>query len=161
MTRHTISVLVENKFGVLARIAGLFSGRGYNIHTLNVSPGQDPKFSHMTIVVQEKEQVLEQIIKGLNKLINVVEVIDFRESDNIYCQLVLLRLGVSAEKRGEIVELCRLFHAEVVDVTHDTLTIELTGDDPKVDRFLSLVSHFEIQMITRTGKIALPKPQNK
>ena len=84
MTRHTISVLVENKFGVLARIAGLFSGRGYNIHSLNVAPSQDPRFSRMTIVVREKEDVLDQIIKHLEKLVNTVEVVDFRNTDNVY-----------------------------------------------------------------------------
>ena len=88
MTRHTISVLVENKFGVLARIAGLFSGRGYNIHSLNVAPSQDPRFSRMTIVVREKEDVLDQIIKHLEKLVNTVEVVDFRNTDNVYRETV-------------------------------------------------------------------------
>ena len=94
MTRHTISVLVENKFGVLARIAGLFSGRGYNIHSLNVAPSQDPRFSRMTIVVREKEDVLDQIIKHLEKLVNTVEVVDFRNTDNVYRETVLTRIGV-------------------------------------------------------------------
>ncbi len=161
MTRHTISVLVENKFGVLARIAGLFSGRGYNIHSLNVAPSQDPRFSRMTIVVREREDVLNQIIKHLEKLVNTVEVIDFRNTDNVYREIVLLRVGVTAETRHEVVELCRLFHAQIVDVTKDTLTIEITGDEFKIDRFLVLMKDYDILLLTRSGKIALPKPEQE
>lgn len=158
MTRHTISVLVENKFGVLARIAGLFSGRGYNIHSLNVAPSQDPRFSRMTIVVREKENVLDQIIKHLEKLVNTVEVIDFRTSENVYREIVLLRVGVDAKSRHEVTELCQLFRAQIVDVTKDTLTIELTGDEYKLERFLVLMEDYNIQLLTRSGKIAVPKP---
>ncbi len=161
MTRHTISVLVENKFGVLARIAGLFSGRGYNIHSLNVAPSQDPRFSRMTIVVREKEHVLDQIIKHLNKLVNTVEVVDFRGTDNIYREIVLLRVGITAETRASLIELCQLFRASIVDVTKETLTIEITGDEFKVDRFLSLMSDYDIQLLTRSGKIAVPKPDQE
>lgn len=161
MTRHTISVLVENKFGVLARIAGLFSGRGYNIHSLNVAPSQDPRFSRMTIVVREREDVLNQIIKHLEKLVNTVEVIDFRNTDNVYREIVLLRVGVTAQTRHEVVELSRLFHAQIVDVTKDTLTIEVTGDEFKIDRFLTLMKDYDIQLLTRSGKIALPKPEQE
>lgn len=161
MTRHTISVLVENKFGVLARIAGLFSGRGYNIHSLNVAPSQDPRFSRMTIVVREKEYVLDQIIKHLNKLVNSVEVVDFRGTDNIYREIVLLRVGITAETRASLIELCQLFRASIVDVTKDTLTIEITGDEFKIDRFLSLMAEYDIQLLTRSGKIAVPKPDQE
>lgn len=161
MTRHTISVLVENKFGVLARIANLFSGRGYNIHSLNVAPSQDPRFSRMTIVVREKENVLDQIIKHLHKLVNVVEVVDFRGTNNIYREIVLLRIGVTAETRPEVIELCQIFRASIVDVTKDTLTIEVTGDEFKIDRFLSLMQDFNIQLLTRSGKIAVPTPQQE
>lgn len=156
--RHTISVLVENKFGVLARIAGLFSGRGYNIHSLNVAPSQDPLFSRMTIVVQEQEETLNQIIKQLNKLINTVEVVDFRDTENVYREIVLMRVGINSDTRGEIIELCQLFHAAIVDVTKNTLTIEIAGDDFKIDRFLNLMQEYDIQLLTRSGKIAVPKP---
>ena len=108
MTRHTISVLVENKFGVLARIAGLFSGRGYNIHSLNVAPSQDPRFSRMTIVVREKEDVLDQIIKHLEKLVNTEEVVDFRNTDNVYRETVLTRIGVDSATRHEVIEFCQI-----------------------------------------------------
>lgn len=159
MNRHTISVLVENKFGVLARIAGLFSGRGYNIHTLNVAPSQDPKFSRMTIVVREKEYVLDQIIKQLHKLVNVVEVIDFRDSDNIYRELILVRFGTTAENRSKIMDIAHIFDAEIVDLTHDSMSLEVSGDRHKIDRFLMLTEELDIQLLTRTGAIALPKPE--
>ena len=158
MTRHTISVLVENKFGVLARIAGLFSGRGYNIHSLNVAPSQDPRFSRMTIVVREKEDVLDQIIKHLEKLVNTVEVVDFRNTDNVYRETVLTRIGVDSATRHEVSEFCQILGAHIVDVTRDALTIEVTGGEDKRDRFLSLIEDYDVQMLTRSGRIALPKP---
>ena len=146
MTRHTISVLVENKFGVLARIAGLFSGRGYNIHSLNVAPSQDPRFSRMTI-------------KHLEKLVNTVEVVDFRNTDNVYRETVLTRIGVDSASRHEVIEFCQILGASIVDVTRDALTIEVTGGEHKIDRFLSLIEDYDVQMLTRSGRIALPKPR--
>lgn len=158
MTRHTISVLVENKFGVLARIAGLFSGRGYNIHTLNVAPSQDPEFSRMTIVVNEKAEVLDQIIKQLHKLVNVVEVIDFRGTESVYRELVLMRIRLDGQNRSEVLELCQIFKADIVDVSINTLTIEFAGDEPAIERFLCLTSHLDVELFSRSGRIALPKP---
>lgn len=158
MTRHTISVLVENKFGVLARIAGLFSGRGYNIHTLNVAPSHDPNFSHMTIVVNEKENVLDQIIKQLKKLVNVVEVIDYRDSENVYRELVLVRIQARKEDHAEVINLCKVFKGEILDLTSDTISLKISGDTRKVENFLTLISDYTIQFLTRTGSIALPNP---
>ena len=157
MTRHTISVLVENKFGVLARIAGMFSGRGYNIHTLNVGPSHDPSISRMTIVVREKENVLEQIIKQLDKLVDVIEVIDFRAGESVNREMVLVQVAVNRETRGEVVELCDIFRAKIIDVSPGKLTIEVTGDEGKVSKFIQLMENFEITALTRTGKIALPR----
>ena len=159
MTRHTLSVLVENKFGVLARIAGLFSGRGYNIHTLNVAPSHDPNFSRMTIVVSEKENVLDQIIKQLQKLINVVEVVDYRDYASINRELILIRVSIKREMRAELVSLCRIFNAEILDLTPDSMSIEVSGDNNKIDRFLLMLDGYDIQIMTRTGMIALPKPE--
>jgi acetolactate synthase-1/3 small subunit len=159
MTLHTISVLVENKFGVLARVAGMFSGRGYNIQSLNVGPSQDPKLSRMTIVVREKENVLNQIIKQLDKLIDVIQVIDFREGDYVERELVLLRVSIDRTTRPEVIELCDIFRAKIIDVSRESLTIEITGDSGKVDKFLSLMENFTISELTRTGKIALPRVQ--
>lgn len=160
MTLHTISVLVENKFGALTRIAGLFSGRGYNIHSLNVAPSEDSKFSRMTIVVDEQEETLNQIIKQLNKLVNVVDVIDFRQGENVFREIILLRVGVTKETRSEIVDLCNIFHARVVDATKNTFSIEISGGEFRLGRFLSLIRDYDVQMIVRSGRIAIPKPQD-
>ena len=160
MTLHTISVLVENKFGVLARVAGMFSGRGYNIHTLNVGPSHDPKISRMTIVVREKELVLNQIIKQLDKLIDVIQVIDFREGDYVDRELVLLQVKVDRQSRAEVIELCQIFRAKIIDVARRAVTIEITGDCGKIDKFIALMDSFGIVELTRTGRIALPRVSN-
>jgi acetolactate synthase-1/3 small subunit len=157
MIRHTISVLVENKFGVLARVAGMFSGRGYNIHTLNVGPSHDPTISRMTIVVREKENVLDQIIKQLDKLIDVIKVVDFREGESVNRELVLLRVETPPDMRAEVITLCDIFRARIIDVSSTGLTVEVTGDEGKISKFLQLMSDFNIVDLTRTGKIALPR----
>lgn len=157
MTRHTISVLVENKFGVLARIAGMFSGRGYNIHTLNVGPSHDPEISRMTIVVREKENVLDQIIKQLDKLVDVIQVIDFRDGQSVNRELVLIQIAVDKASRAEAIELCDIFRAKIIDVGPKQMTIEVTGDEGKVGKFITLMENFQITALTRTGKIALPR----
>lgn len=157
MTLHTISVLVENKFGVLARVAGMFSGRGYNIHTLNVGPSHDPNISRMTIVVREKENVLNQIIKQLDKLIDVMQVIDFREGDYVDRELVLLQVKVDRQTRAEVIELCQIFRAKIIDVGRSVVTIEITGDSVKIDKFVALMENFGLLDLTRTGRIALPR----
>lgn len=157
MTRHTLSVLVENKFGVLARVAGMFSGRGYNIHTLNVGPTHDPKMSRMTIVVREKEHTLNQIIKQLEKLVDVIEVVDFREGEFVNRELVLLQVAVDRDTRAEVIELCQIFRAKITDVGIDKLTIEITGDQGKIDKFVALMENFGIVELARTGRIALPR----
>jgi len=155
--RHTISVLVENKFGVLVRIAGLFSGRGFNIDTLNVAPTQDVTQSRMTIVVKGDEAVLEQIIKQLNKLIDVIEVQDFREGEYVDRELVLLKVAADAKTRSEVMQICDIFRAKIVDVAHKTLTVEITGTESKIAAFLELMQPFGVRELTRTGKIALPR----
>src|SRR4051795_5850522 len=114
--RHTISVLVENKFGVLTRVAGMFSGRGFNIDTLNVGPTLDPSTSRMTIVVRGDDTVLEQVTKQLNKLVDVISIQDFREDEAVDRELVLLRVTVSAETRAEVLQICDIFRAKIIDV---------------------------------------------
>ena len=157
MTFHTISVLVENKFGVLARVAGMFSGRGYNIRSLNFGPSHDPQISRMTIVVKEKENVLNQIIKQLDKLIDVIQVIDFREGDYVDRELVLLQIQVDRQTRPEAIEICQLFRAKIIDVGRSVLTIEITGNTSKIEKFTSLMEAFGIIDLTRTVRIALPR----
>jgi acetolactate synthase-1/3 small subunit len=155
--RHTISILVENKFGVLTRVAGLFSGRGYNIDTLNVGPTHDPKLSRMTIVTTGDEATLEQIVKQLNKLPNVIKVQNFSEGEYVDRELLLVKVGVDSKSRAEVMQITDIFRAKIVDVQPKSLTIEITGNDSKVEKFLDLMNSFGVQEITRTGKAALPR----
>jgi acetolactate synthase-1/3 small subunit len=155
--QHTISVLVENKFGVLTRVAGLFSGRGYNIDTLNVGPTHDPKLSRMTVVTHGDEPTIEQIIKQLNKLPDVLKVQDFAAGDAVGRELVLIKLGVDSTTRAEVMQISDIFRAKIVDVQAKSLTIEITGNESKVEKFISLLQSFEVLAITRTGQIALPR----
>ena len=155
--RHTLSVLVENKFGVLARIAGLFSGRGFNIDTLNVAPTQDPTTSRMTIVVKGDDAVLEQVTKQLNKLVDVIKVQDFRDGEYVDRELVLVKVGVDAKTRPEVMQICDIFRAKIVDVQHKALTVEVTGNESKIEKFLELMETFGIRDLTRTGKVAMPR----
>lgn len=155
---HTISVLVENKFGVLSRVAGLFSGRGYNIHSLNVAPCEDPNFSRMTIDVNEGSEKLDQVIKQLSKLVNVVEVIDYRDEPTVTREVVLMRVRFG-EKKQEILELCNIFGARILDATRELLTIEFCGGQFRIERFLNLMHDYDVTMLTRSGKIAVVKPK--
>jgi acetolactate synthase I/III small subunit len=155
--RHTISVIVENKFGVLTRIAGMFSGRGYNIDTMNVGPTHDEKTSRMTLVVKGDDTTIDQVVKQLNKLVDVIEVQDFREGEFIDRELVLVKVSVNAKSRPEIMQICDIFRAKIVDVQPKTMTIEVTGNESKISKFLMLMNNFGIQDLARTGKIALPR----
>ena len=155
--RHTISVLVENKFGVLTRVAGLFSGRGYNIDTLNVAPTADQTASRMTIVTRGDDATLEQIVKQLNKLPDVIKVQDFREGEFVDRELVLVKVSVDSKSRAEVMQIADIFRAKIVDVQPKSLTIESTGDESKIEKLLSLMKTFGIIELTRTGKVALPR----
>src|SRR5689334_19728928 len=155
--RHTISVLVENKFGVLTRVAGLFSGRGYNIDSLNVAPTADATASRMTIVTRGDDTTLEQIVKQLNKLPDVIKVHDFREGEYVDRELVLVKVSVDSKTRAEVMQITDIFRAKIVDVQPKTLTIEITGNESKIEKFIALMKTFGITEITRTGKVALPR----
>ena len=155
--RHTISVLVENKFGVLARVAGLFSGRGYNIDTLNVAPMLEAGFSRMTIVTRGDDATLEQIVKQLNKLVNVVHVQDFHEGEYVDRELALVKVKADARTRSEIMQICDIFRGKIVDVQRAELMVEITGDESKLMKFLHLLEPFGILEIARTGRVAMPR----
>jgi len=155
--RHTLSVLVENKFGVLTRIAGMFSGRGFNIDTLNVGPTLDPTRSRMTIVVRGDDAVLEQVTKQLNKLIDVIEIENFLDDQFVDRELVLLRVNVDGSKRSEVMQICDIFRAKIIDVQPANLAIEITGNENKIEKFLSLMEPFGVRDLTRTGKVALAR----
>jgi acetolactate synthase I/III small subunit len=155
--RHTISILVENKFGVLARVAGMFSGRGFNIDTLNVGPTLDASASRMTIVVRGDDKVLEQVNKQLEKLVDVIDVQDFRDEEFVDRELVLLRVKATSKTRPEVMQICDIFRAKIIDVQPETLAIEVTGSEGKTRKFLALMERFGIRALTRTGKVALPR----
>jgi acetolactate synthase-1/3 small subunit len=155
--RHTLSVLVENRFGVLTRVAGMFSGRGFNIDTLNVAPTLDASMSRMTIVVRGDDKVLEQVVKQTEKLVDVIKVEDFRDDEFVDRELVLMRVNVTAKTRSEVLQICDVFRAKIVDVRLDKLVIEITGNEGKIAKFISLMEHFGIAEMTRTGKVALSR----
>jgi len=155
--RHTISVIVTNEFGVLSRISGLFSGRGFNIESLSVAETKDPKFSRMTIVTRGDEAVIEQVTKQLNKLISVVKVHDFTGEEYIERELALVKITASAESRAEILSIVDIFRAKVVDVSPRSYTIEVTGDEEKISAITELLRPFGIKEIVRTGLIAMAR----
>jgi len=157
MSTHIISVMVENRHGALSRIANLFSSRGYNISTLNVAETDDPSISRMTIVVGGDEEVLEQVVKQLNKLIDVIKVIDFRDEPVIDRELILLRADVSRSNRHEIIELADIFGATIAAVSLNSVTIELSSTSQMIDDFVALVKPYGIKEMVRTGKVALAR----
>ncbi|MCO5051609.1 MAG: acetolactate synthase small subunit [Verrucomicrobiae bacterium] len=155
--RHTISVLVENKFGVLTRVAGLFTGRGYNIHSLNVAPTHDATASCMTIVTHGDDATLEQIIKQLSKLPDVLKVQHFEDGEYVDRELVLVKVAVDSKHRAEVMQITDIFRAKIVDVQPKNLIIEITGDENKIEKFIGLMDNFGIVALTRTGKAAMPR----
>ena len=155
--RHTISVLVENKFGVLARVAGMFSGRGFNIDSLNVAPTHEPSVSRITAILNGDEGQLDLCIKQLRKFVNVVEVTDFKEGQAVARELVLVKVSVDAKTRSEVVQIADIFRAKIVNLSHENLIIELTGDDDKISALLGLLEPFGILELARTGRLALKR----
>jgi acetolactate synthase-1/3 small subunit len=157
LLKHTIAVLVENKFGVLSRVAGLFSARGYNIESLSVGETLDSSVSRMTLVVRGDAFIIEQVIKQLHKLIDVIKVTDLSEEDHVEREMILVRVNAEPLARAEILRSADIFRAKVVDVTPGTYTLELTGDEPKLDAFIELLRPFGIQELVRTGKVAIAR----
>jgi acetolactate synthase I/III small subunit len=153
--RHTISILVENKFGVLARVSSLFSGRGFNIDTLNVGPIHQEGYSRITATIIGDDAALDQALKQLNKLINVIEVEDFEGQEAVSRELVLLKVTATTQTRSEIIQICDIFRAKIIDVASDTAVIEITGNPAKVQGFLNLIKPFGILEMARTGNVAL------
>ena len=155
--KHTIFALVENKSGVLARISGLFSARGYNINSLAVGETEKPDISRITIVVNGDENVLEQVTKQLNKLPDVIKVRDFKGAHYIERDLMLIKVSADKKVRPEIMEIVSVFRAKVVDVAKSSLTIEMTGDEDKIQAFVELMRPYGILELARTGVIALER----
>lgn len=155
--KHIISVEVENKFGILARIASLFSARGFNIDSLTVGETEDPSVSRMTIVVPGDEQVIEQVIKQLRKLIDVIKVADLTYDPTIMRELVLTRVTARGRDRDEVMRIAEIFRARIVDVHPESLTLEVTGDEEKIEGLLTLLRPFGIKKLVRTGIAALTR----
>ncbi len=153
--KHTISVLVQNRFGVLARIAGLFSGRGFNIDSLNVSPTQDETLSRMTIVTHGDDAVIEQVEKQLNRLVEVMKVTDLTGSGFVSRELMLVKVRTDGNTRNDVIQFANIFKANVVNVEHESLVIEVTGPNEKLDAFVELMGKFGIVELARTGRVAL------
>lgn len=153
--RHTLSVLVENKFGVLSRVAGLFSGRGYNIESLCVAPTMDPTVSLMTIVTTGDDQVIEQVCKQLNKLIDVIKVSDVTSKSCVDREMILVRVAARKDDRDEILRIAQIFEGKVVDVGEDNLTVEASGDESKIEAMLKMLKPYGIRELVRTGKVAM------
>lgn len=153
--RHTISVLVENEFGVLARIAGLFSGRGFNIESLSVAETLDPAVSRMTLVTNGDDRVIEQVEKQLNKLVNVIRVSDAAEAPNVQRELVLIKVAASAATRAEVANLIDIFRGKIIDVSTSTYVVEATGTEDKINALIALLEPIGILEIARTGRVAM------
>ncbi|MEX0753658.1 MAG: acetolactate synthase small subunit [Actinomycetota bacterium] len=157
MSRHTLSVLVEDKPGVLTRVAGLFAARGYNIESLAVGPTEEGGLSRMTIVVDVASKSLEQVTKQLNKLINIIKILEHTDRDSVERELVLVKVRAEGDARARIMEIADVFRVKIIDVSRRTLTIEATGAPDKVEALLELLSDFGIVELSRTGRIALTR----
>jgi len=157
MNRHVLSVLVENQSGVLSRVSGLFSRRGYNIDSLSVGETEDPKVSRMTIVVRGDDYILEQIKKQLNKLIDVIKIVELDPQQSVFRELAMIKVNTTMETRASIIEIVSIFRANIVDVSNETLTVEMTGDESKIEAFISLMNNYGIVEVVRTGLTAIER----
>ena len=155
MSKHTLSVLVENKPGVLARIAGLFSRRGFNIDSLAVGPTEHPDVSRMTVVVDVEELPLEQVTKQLNKLVEVLKVVELERSASVQREILLVKVRADLQTRSHILETAQLFRAKVVDVAPDAVTIEATGSSDKLEALLRILEPFGIKELVQSGRVAI------
>ncbi|MDM7935220.1 MAG: acetolactate synthase small subunit [Methanothrix sp.] len=153
--KHTIAVIVENKSGVLTRIAGLFSRRSFNIESLSVGATDNPDYSRMTITVQGDEDVIEQVIKQLSKLINVIRVSELDPSESVERELAVIKVSADRDKRGEIIQIANIFRANIIDVSSRSMIIEVTGDEEKIDAIIALLRQFGIKELARTGKVSM------
>ena len=158
--RHILSILVENQSGVLSRVTGLFSRRGFNIDSLSVGVTEDPKLSRITIVTEGDNRVVNQISKQLEKLIDVIKVVELLPDESVYRELALIKVAATAEHRSEVVSIVEIFRANIIDVSNDTITAEITGDQRKIQAFTELMGTYGIKEIVRTGLTGLQRGTN-
>ena len=161
MARHTLSVLVNNHMGVLSRVSGLFSRRGYNIESLSVGATEDNNISRMTIVMECEDDVYDQIKNQLAKLMDVLKLIEFKDDESVKRELALIKIDSRNEKRSQILEIANIFRAHVIDVTNNTLIIEITGDQSKVSAIISMLDEFGIKEVIRTGVTAIARGESE
>ena len=159
--KHTISVMVENKFGVLARVSGLFSSRGFNIESLSVGETTDSTVSRMTIVTRGDDQIIEQVIKQLRRLIDVIKVTDLTEDNFVEREMVLIKVNSDSKSRSEILEIVNVFRGKIIDLSPRSYIIEVTGDSEKIDAILGLLKPIGIKEIARTGSVAMSRGVKK
>ena len=159
--RHTISIYVDNESGVLSRIAGLFSARGFNIESLNVAPTEDPETSRITLITSGDDFIIQQIIKRFNNMVNVIRVVDLSDVNRVEREMVLIKVRTTEKNRAEILRIVDIFRAKVVDTTLKSFMIEITGDVKKVGGFIELVKPFGIKEIARTGTVAMTRENKK
>jgi len=155
--KHTISILVENKFGALNRIVGLFSARGYNIDSISVGTSEDDSVARVTIVSKGDDDVIEQIIKQLNKLVDVTKVVDLTYDSFVERELVIVKVAANRNTRPELMQISEIFRSKIIDISQKSLTIEATGSEQKVDALIKMLSPFGIKEIARTGRVALKR----
>ncbi|MGB5397011.1 MAG: acetolactate synthase small subunit [Gammaproteobacteria bacterium] len=155
--RHIISILMENESGALSRVAGLFSARGYNIESLSVAPTDDPSLSRMTLVTSGTDEIVEQISKQLNKLVDVVKLIDLTEAPHIARELMLIKVEAVADTRDEVKRLVDIFRGRIIDVTDTSYTIEVTGNGDKLDAFVQSLSSISIHEVVRSGLLGISR----
>jgi acetolactate synthase-1/3 small subunit len=155
--RHTISVTVENRFGVLSRVVGLFSGRGFNIDSLSVGETTDPEISRITIVTTGDDRIIEQVAKQLNKLIDVIKVTDLTDLNFVDREMILVKINATDKTKAEILRINDIFRGKIVDVSQASYTFEITGDDGKIEAFIKMVKPFGVKEIARTGKVAVSR----
>ena len=160
MERHVLSVLVRNSSGVLTRVSGLFARRGFNIDSLTVGRTENPEISRMTITLNGNEDVLEQFTKQLNKLEDVLRVLKLKSDNSVYRELVLIKVKADAEQRAAVNEVVKIFRSKIIDVSPETLTIELTGDESKISALIKPLEEYEIKELVRTGVFELERGSN-
>ncbi len=155
--KHTISVTVENRFGVLSRVVGLFSGRGFNIDSLSVGETLDPEISRITIVTRGDDRIIEQVTKQLHKLVDVIKVTDLTDLNFVDREMILIKISATEKTKAEVLRINEIFRGKIVDVSHASYTFEITGDEGKINAFLKLVKPFGVKDIARTGKVAISR----
>ncbi|MDF1537219.1 MAG: acetolactate synthase small subunit [bacterium] len=155
--KHTISVTVENRFGVLSRVAGLFSGRGFNIESLSVGETIDASVSRMTIVTRGDDRIIEQVIKQLRKLVDVIKVTDLTDLHFVDREMILIKVNATEKTKADILRINEIFRGKIVDVSPNTYTFEVTGDEGKIDAFIKLIKPFGVKEIAKTGKVAVSR----